>query len=64
MILKNVKVLCDKSGISVRRLEHEVGLSNGSISKWDKSSPSVDKAMLVAKYFGVTLDHLVNQHDA
>ena len=58
MYLKNIQALCKRKNISVGKLEKELGFSNGSIYKWNKSSPTVDKLKIVADYFGVTLDYL------
>lgn len=54
-----IKKLCHDNGVTVAQLERETGLSNGSIRNWDKSTPSVDKALAVARYFGVSLDYLL-----
>lgn len=59
MIYDNILALCAARGISVRKAEHEVGIGNGVIRKWNHQSPHVDKLLLVADYFGVTLDELV-----
>lgn len=44
---------------SVRRLEEEIKLSNGSISSWSKSSPTQEKVQKVADFFGVSVDYLL-----
>ena len=51
------------NGITISQLEKELGFSNGSISKWEKVSPSVDKVQKIAKYFGVTTDYLLGLSD-
>lgn len=58
MIYRNVVKLCKERGISIARLERETGIGNGTIGRWEKSSPSVDNAKKVADFFGVTLDSL------
>lgn len=58
---EKVKELCDVRGISVTALEKELGLSNGSVSKWAVSTPRVDNAMKVASYFGVTIAELIGE---
>lgn len=57
-IVDRIKVLCAMKKISISDLEEVLGFSKGSIYKWDKSSPSFDKVIKVAKYFEVTLDYL------
>lgn len=59
MLLKNIKNLCKKSGISIKQLEINLNLGNGTIYKWDEVSPSVANLQKVAKYFKVSLDYLV-----
>ncbi len=58
-MLEKIKQLCAKKGISIYRLEKDLGFSAASISKWESSSPSVDKVQKVASYFGTTVDELL-----
>lgn len=61
MTLKDrVKILAQEQGISLPALESELGFGNSTIVKWDKSTPNADKLNAVAKYFGVTMDYLLN----
>lgn len=61
MTLKDrVKILAQERGISLPALESELGFGNSTIVKWDKSTPNADKLNAVAKYFGVTMDYLLN----
>ena len=61
MTLKDrVKTLAQERGISLPTLEAELGFGNSTIVKWDKSTPNADKLNAVAKYFGVTMDYLLN----
>lgn len=55
MLKETVRGLCKQKGITVQRLEKEVGLSNGTISKWNKAKPTVDSLNKVANYFGITV---------
>lgn len=56
----NIQALCKAHNMTVKALENAIdGISQGTIGKWDKSPPSVDKALLVARYFNVSLDFLV-----
>ena len=61
MILENVKRLCKQKRTSIWALEKAIGIGNGTISKWETSSPSVDKLKRVADYFGVTVDDLLRE---
>lgn len=58
-ILENIQTLCEKNKITVPILERELGLGNGAIYKWNKSSPKVDTLQKVAEYFNVTIDSLI-----
>ncbi|MBP3037948.1 helix-turn-helix domain-containing protein [Bacillaceae bacterium Marseille-Q3522] len=62
-MLENIQRLCVKSGISVAKLERELGFGRGSIYKWDKNSPSIDKLQKVANFFKVALDEVVGRGD-
>lgn len=64
MILNNISKLCDKHSISIAKLEKTVGIGNGTIGRWQKTSPTVDNLKKVADYFGVTVDDLLTDtHD-
>lgn len=59
MIYTNISNLCKIRGISIARLERDVGLGNATIRGWASSSPTVEKLKMVADYFGVTVDDLL-----
>ena len=59
MILANITKLCKERGISIAKLERETGISNGTISRWGASSPTVENVRKVADFFNVTIDTLV-----
>lgn len=59
-IKDRVKTLCEKQGLSVNRLEQEVGVSKGYVSKLGNSIPNTKKIGLLADRLGVTVDYLVN----
>lgn len=59
MLVETIKMLCRAHGISVPKLEDKLGFGGGTISKWSKSSPSVDKLQKIAEYFQVTVDDLL-----
>ena len=58
-MFERIAELCKERGISISRLERELGFGNATIRKWHESSPSVDKVKKVADYFGVTIESLV-----
>ena len=60
MIFENISSLCKKRGISIAGLEKAIGLGNGTIRGWVNSSPTVDRLVAVANYFGVTVNDLLS----
>ena len=58
-MVENIKSLCIQKGISIPKLEIELGFGRGAIYNWDKNSPSIDKVQKVAEYFSVTTDELL-----
>lgn len=60
MVYDNIKALCDKKGISIKALERATGLGNGTVSKWQTVSPTVDNLKLVANYLGVKTSKLID----
>lgn len=52
--------LCKEKKISIHKLEMELGLSSGLISKWQKVRPTAANLSKVASYFGVSLSYLLN----
>ena len=60
-----LSALLESNGITAYQLSKETGLSNSLISSWrtGKSTPTVDKAAVVARYFGVSTDYLLGLTD-
>ena len=61
MLFDNVKALCDKRGITVWRLEKDLGFPNGGISKWNESDPGIRKVQKVAEYLEVSIEELLKE---
>lgn len=59
MIYQTIEALCKKRGITIARLESDVGLGNATVRGWETSMPRVDKLKMVADYFGVTVDDII-----
>lgn len=64
MIYTNIYNLCKKRGISIAKLEKEMGFGNATVRGWANSSPTVEKLKAVADYFGVTVDALLADDDS
>lgn len=59
MIFDKIKEICNEKGISIASLERSAGLSNGTISKWNDSSPTVENLQAVAKVLKVKISKLI-----
>lgn len=63
-IVPKIKQLCNEKGVSISEFEREIGISENSSWRWDKNSPSIDKVVRAANYFGVSIGYLSGQDDA
>ncbi|RDU23185.1 helix-turn-helix domain-containing protein [Anaerosacchariphilus polymeriproducens] len=59
-LLEKVKNLCAENSITLAKLEKTLNFGNGTLSRWDDSSPSGEKLSKVAEYFNVSVDFLLN----
>lgn len=57
-VFERIESLRKSQKISQGKLEKELGFSNGSISKWKTSMPTLERLQKIADYFGVTIDYL------
>lgn len=55
-----IKDLCKNKGVSVNKLESDLGFAKGYVSKLDKSIPNSAKLNSISEYFNVSLDFLMN----
>lgn len=60
LIYDKIKEICKSKGISVASVEKEAGLSNGTISKWNSSSPTIENLNAVAKVLKVKIGSLLD----
>lgn len=60
-MVEKIKELCKQSGISLYRLEKELGFGNGTIGKWDKGVPNYARLKAVANYFDVPVSILTGE---
>lgn len=60
-IVDRIRALANNQGLSLPLLEAKLGLGNGTISRWSKSSPNTDKLSRVADYFHVSVDYLLGR---
>lgn len=59
-----IKRLCERENITIAALEREMDFSQGSIRKWDESSPAYEKVKKVAGYFRLSPAELHGEPDA
>lgn len=58
-VVERIQELCLQKNIKIRPLEEQLGIANGSIKKWNVSSPSCDRILKVANFFNVSVDWLL-----
>lgn len=54
-----IKSVAKPQGKSIYRIEKDLGFSNGTIGKWDRSMPGADSLQAVADYLGTTPQYLL-----
>ncbi|WP_259334978.1 helix-turn-helix domain-containing protein [Lactobacillus bombicola] len=62
-IYSRIYELASQHKISLAELERSLQFSNGIISTWKSSNPSIDKISKVANYFDVSTDYLLGNTD-
>ena len=62
LIYKKVKEACKEKRISIAQLEQDLGFARGSIYKWDKHNPSIEKMKMVAEKLEKTIEDLLVHH--
>lgn len=60
-ILDRIRTLANDKKVTLAELERKLNFSNGSLRKWDTSTPSGDKIEKVADYFKVSVDYLLGR---
>ena len=60
-MLKNLKLLRQKSGTSQQKLAEVIGVSQQSINKYENHAiePDIKTLMLLADYFNTSVDYLI-----
>lgn len=60
-LLEKVKDLCESHDETLASLERKLDFGNGTIRRWDATTPSGDKLAKVADYFNVSIDYLLGR---
>lgn len=58
-----IKDLCKGRGITIARLEKELGFANGTIASTKSNNMRSDRLMAIANYFGVSMNYLMTGKD-
>ncbi len=60
MIAKNIKTLRKRNKLSQWKLAENLGVVQQAVSSWEseKNEPTIFSCIMIADYFGVTLDEL------
>ena len=61
MLYERIQEICNSRGITVKKLERDLGFSNSTIRKWKTSSPSIENLKKVANYFGVSIEYFLKE---
>lgn len=61
MLLDRIKSLCKTKGVSLSKMEKDIGISRGAAYKWKTSSPSKDILEKLSDYFGVSIDDILGR---
>lgn len=62
-LVEKLKSLCEGKSTNFAAVERALDFGQGTIRKWDKSSPSTDKIEAIADYFGVSVDYLLGREN-
>lgn len=65
MFAQRLKELRLENKLSQNQLAKQLGISQAAINKWEKCIivPTLDSAVVVAKFFGVSVDYLAGLED-
>lgn len=60
MLYDKIKSVAKSRGVSINKIESDLGFSSSSISKWKKSMPGANSLKMVADYLEVSIDELLD----
>lgn len=63
-IVERIQSLCTQNKTTIKALERELNIANGSIRRWNESKPSVEKVLLISQKFNISIDWLVTGKEA
>lgn len=59
MLYDNIKDIAARKGVSISKLEKDLGFARSSISKFNQSKPGIEKIQMIAEYLDVPVDYLL-----
>ncbi|MDE7016902.1 MAG: helix-turn-helix transcriptional regulator [Lachnospiraceae bacterium] len=62
MLVEKILEFCKKQEISISSLEKRSGIANGTISRWNKSSPTLSSLQKIANVLGIKVSDLLNEN--
>lgn len=63
MLYEKIRGMATQKNISIAELERNLELPNGMISKWTTASPNSANLYKVAKFFGVSMESLLEESE-
>lgn len=61
LLSNSIKRICKDNNMTISQLEKELNISAGLISRWSKTSPSLDKIVDIADYFKMSIDEIIGR---
>lgn len=62
-MVEKVRHLCKINGITIAKLEKDLGVGAKIFYKWDKSDPKMSSVKAVADYFNVSVDYICGRDE-
>lgn len=60
MLYDNVKAACKQQGVTILKMESDLGFPRSSICKWNENEPGVSKVKKVADYLKIDINQLIS----
>lgn len=61
--VSKIRQLVAEKGTNLKQFEHDAGVGNGAIAKWERTDAKIDTLCRVAKGLGVKVDDLLERSD-
>ncbi len=59
MIYDTIKDIASKQKVSIRKMEKDLGFSNGTMNRWNEFEPKIGQIVQVAEYLRVPVEQLI-----